>query len=182
MENKDTNELIELILRCKTNDDDAFSVLVGLYTPMINSTVSSLSLSVSEYFSEACIALYKAVMSYDLSQNEVTFGLYASICVKHRLLDVIRKMDRQGNIDSDFDVDSIAVSGGIVSRLLRMEESESVRAQARELLSDYEYSVFGLWLGGNAASFIAKELATDVKSVENAKARIIKKLRQGIKR
>ena len=85
MENKDTKELRELILRCRANDDDAFSALVGLYTPMINGTVSSLSLSVSEYFSEACIALYKAVMSYDLSQNEVTFGLYASICVKAKM-------------------------------------------------------------------------------------------------
>ena len=182
MENKDTLELKELILRCRANDDDAFSQLVSLYTPMINSTVSKLSLTAGEYFSEACIALYKAVISYDLAQSEVTFGLYASICVKHRLLDVIRKNDRYGSMLDSYDVDSIAVSDGIVSRLLKMEESESVRAKAKELLSDYEYSVFGLWLVGHSAALIAQQLDTDCKSVENAKSRIIKKLRQGIKR
>ena len=182
MENMDALELKDLILRCRANDDDAFSKLVGLYTPMINSVVSKLSLNAAEYFSEACIALYKAVMTYDLEQNEVTFGLYASICVKRRLLDAVRKIEKHGSIVDGFDVDSIAVSDGIVLRLLKMEESEAVRAKAKELLSEYEYSVFELWIVGHSASVIAQKMNNDIKSVENAKARIIKKLRQGIKR
>ena len=138
MENIEFSELKGLILRCKANDDDAFSQLVSLYTPMINSTISKLSLEGDVYFSEACIALYKAVVSYDVEQVDVTFGLYASICVKHRLIDVARKDERYAKALSDVDVENIAVSDGIVSRLLKIEESESVRAQARELLSDYE--------------------------------------------
>ena len=182
MENIEFSELKGLILRCKANDDDAFSQLVSLYTPMINSTVSKLSLEGDVYFSEACIALYKAVVSYDVEQVDVTFGLYASICVKRRLIDVARKDERYTKSLSDFDVENIAVSDGIVSRLLKIEESEIVRAQARELLSDYEYSVFRLWFFGLSGADIAQRLMVDLKSVENAKARIIKKLRQGIRR
>lgn len=182
MENMDTRRIRDLIVACRANNDDAFAELVSMYSPMINSTVSKLSLSVSEYFSEACIALYKAAMSYDLDQSEVTFGLYASVCIRHRLLDIIRKNDRYSEIVGDVDVENIAVSDGIIARLVKLEESESVRSQARELLSDYEYSVFNLWLGGHSAIDIAKRLDTDQKSVENAKARIMKKLRQGIRR
>ena len=38
-----------------------------------------------EAFSEACVALHSALGTYDISQNKVTFGLYARTCVYHRL-------------------------------------------------------------------------------------------------
>ena len=80
----------------------------------------------------------------------------------------------------DVDVDSIAVEDRSLSALLMREESESIRTQAREILSDYEYRVFGLWLLGLSASDIAREIGTDAKSIENAKARMMKKLRASL--
>ena len=183
MNNMDIARLQQLILSCRAGDDNAFSELVRLYTPMLKSEISKLSLGLDDCFSEACVALYKAVMNFDLEQDGVTFGLFAEICVRRRLLDTLKKEQSISyKIISDVDVDNIAVPAGIISRLLREEESATFKARARELLSEYEYSVFTSWLIGLNASDIAERLGTDVKSVENAKARILKKLRNGVVR
>ena len=175
------SEVISMILKCRQGDNEAFEALVELYKPMLNHMIRRISLSVEEYFSEACMGLYKAALSYNVGQDEVTFGLYARICVSRRLFDILRREGADASLlNDDVDVDSIAVSGGIVSHLERKEESELFRARARELLSDYEYRVFVLWLAGYRAAFIAERLSTDVKSVENAKSRILKKLRGGM--
>ena len=179
MNNSDNSGVNELILLCREGNDDAFSELVGLYTPMLKRIILSVAPDEDDSFSEACIALYKAALTYDLAQRDVTFGLYSGICVRRRLYDLLRR--RNVSVAEDFiddvDVESIAVTDGIVSRLLHKEESESMRALAEELLSDYEYRVFKLWLSGRSASDIAELLLTDEKSVENAKSRILRKLR-----
>ena len=184
MNNSDNSRLVSLLRQCRTGDDNAFSLLVADYTPMLKGEIAKLSLPFDESFSEACVALYKAALNFDLNQSEVTFGLYASICVKRRLLDMLRKEKRgsQEAFISDVDVDDIAVPDGIISRLLYEEENESFKARAREVLSKYEYDVFRLWLLGLGASDISERLSTDVKSVENAKARVLKKLRSGMSR
>ena len=183
MNNSDNSRLHSLILSCRMGDDNAFSELVSDYTPMLKSEISKLSLSYDEHFSDACAALYKAALKFDLEQEGVTFGLYAEICVRRRLIDVMNKEKAVSNaLCSDIDVDNIAVSDGIVSRLLYKEEHESFNARVRELLSEYEYSVFRLWLSGLKVSDIAVRLSQDAKSVENAKARILKKLRSGFDR
>lgn len=175
--------LRDLILRCRANDDDAFTELVELYTPMLQSVIHKLSRERDELFSEACLGLYKAAKSFDLEQSGVTFGLYARICVTRRLLDVIRRDSAAAeSLSCDVDVEEIAVSDNIVSRLLSREESESLHSWARGLLSDYEYKVFRMWAHGDSAADISTELSTDTKSVENAKLRIKKKLRGAIGR
>ena len=173
----------DLICRSRLGDDDAFSELVSLYKPMLNSTAVRLGLSPEENFSEACIGLYRAALTYDLSQSDVTFGLYASVCVKRRLTDVVRRERAMADrilMDADVDVESIAVEDRSLSSLVEREERESFRLQAKEILSDYEYRVFGLWLAGLSVSDIANELSTDLKSVENAKGRVMKKLRTSL--
>ena len=173
----------DLVLRSREGDDDAFSELLSQYRPMLTSTATRLGLSPDEWFSDACIGLYRAILTYDLTQSEVTFGLYASVCVKRRLTDVLRKERAQAGrlpIIGDVDVDSIAVEDRSLSLLVEREESENFRMQAKEILSDYEYRVFRLWLSGLSQADIASELLTDLKSVENAKGRIMKKLRASL--
>ena len=170
--------LRELILKSRTGDDDAFSELVGLYSPMLRNVALKLSLDAEESFSEACMGLYKAMSTFDLEQQSVTFGLYARICVSRRLLDIVRRERADSEVmQSDVDVEKIPVDGNILSRLVSREENEELRKWVRGLLSDYEYRVFRMWAVGSSAADISRELSTDVKSVENAKGRIIKKFR-----
>lgn len=174
-------QLIALIQACRAGDDAAFSQLFSHYTPLLHSITRKIDTEDADAFAEACIGLYKAVMSFDTEQSSVTFGLYARICITRRLSDYLRARGVREDRLSDLDVDSIAVPGGIEARLVRMEESMELRSRARALLSEYEYRVFLMWLQGYKTGAIAQELAVEAKSVDNAKARITKKLRDGFK-
>lgn len=173
------SEYRDLILRCKNGDGDAFSELLRAYTPLINRAVSDVS-GDDEFHSEACVALYKAALSYDLDQQKVTFGLYARICIVRRFLDLARSRARSLDMLNDTDVDSIAVSDGIISRLEAREDIDKLCEAAEELLSEYEYGIFLMWLGGYGTAEIARRYEREPKSVDNAKARIVKKLRTGL--
>ncbi|MBR2343354.1 MAG: hypothetical protein IKA64_03780 [Clostridia bacterium] len=81
---------------------------------------------------------------------------------------------------SSLDVDDIATADGTLSRLVYAEESAALRRRARECLSELEYRVLLLWLRGDKTSQIARELETEAKSVDNAKSRILKKLRAAL--
>ena len=176
MSSFNSTELHDLIARVRQGDDEAFSRLVSLYSPMMNKVARSMSLDTEEVFSESCMARYKAALSFDTEQREVSFGLYAQICVTRRLCDLLRSHRSEEPV-SDLDVEEIAVDGGILSSLERRELMDKLKKSARRVLSDYELRVLRLWLDGRGASDIAAELSTTVKSVENAKARILKKLR-----
>ena len=174
-------DIIALILKIRSGDDNAFSELVTLYTPMMQSVASKYRLDYDECFSDLCMALYRAVESYDIEQSEVTFGLFAKICIVRSVSDMLRRDRTEPVVESDADVDAIAVDGSVESDLIKKEEREAVRRDARLLLSEYEYGVLLRWLAGDKTADIAESLGVSAKSVDNAKARIQKKLREGLR-
>ena len=174
------DEYIALIRDIRDGNEEAFSELLSMYTPMIKSVLSKYTPSADEYFSDASMALYKAAMSFDLSQNDVTFGLYAKICVTHRVLDLLRQLDNEKTLVSDSDIDTIAVSDGTLQRLVREEEMSRLYAISRSILSDLEYDVFLQWLRGERTADIAAHLGITSKACDNAKSRVIAKLRMAI--
>ena len=180
MQELDKLEVSDLILMVRDGDDGAFSELIRRYLPMIKKLSNGFSGSGvrdDEAFCEASVAFYKAAKTYDLSRTDVTFGLYARICVHRRLCDLVGKEKGKEDLFSDLDVDNISVQSGIESSLVRKERIESALSFAKSLLSEYEYEVFLLHLEGYSTSHIAAKLGKSAKSVDNAKARAIKHLR-----
>lgn len=180
MDKHQGSDITELLIRCRSHDDAAFSELVLRYTPMINKTVSGFfddSFDLSEAFSEACVVLHRAANSYDLGQSEVTFGLYAHVCIRNRMLDMLRKKQTALTL-SDVDIETLAVGGDIESRLIMRETVDEYRRLARELLSEYEYKIFLCVLKGFKTAEIAQLLDTTAKSVDNAKSRMWRTLRE----
>lgn len=173
----DTDSLIRLV---REHNDAAFSELVGRYAPLMNKIVNKFTSSrvlYDEAFSEACVALHKAALSYDFSKSDViTFGLYSNVCVYRRLCDLVSK-SAKALPSADVDVDLLASESNIESRLVYRERMTEYLNKARELLSEYEYSVFVLYLEGDSTSEIADKLGKSTKSVENAKSRMLKHLR-----
>ena len=170
----------KLVLECREHSDAAFAELVGRYTPLIRKMISDFSVDFAdddELFSEACIALHQAAMSYDLAQSEVTFGLYARVCIHRRLIDFRRR--KRTHVDVlDLDDRVIGTQQSPESTLLLRERFESVIKEARTMLSDYEYAVLLLHVQGYKTAAIAERLARTPKSVDNAKARLFRRLRE----
>ena len=179
MANSTETDINALVVGCRKRDDDSFAELVRLYTPMMRSVISGFGetpVTYDELFAEACVALHSAAMRYDIGQSEVTFGLYSRICVHNRVLDVLRKAQRQEPV-LDYDVEEIADSTDINSGLVLRETVESMLAFAESSLSEYEYRVLVMHIQGYKTAAIAKALDRTPKSVDNAKFRIFRRMR-----
>lgn len=178
----ENTDICSLILRCRERDDLAFDELVHRYTPMMRKVIlgfGSLPYEYGELFSEACVALHIAAGRYDIDQQEVTFGLYARICIRNRIVDLIRKSEDDRCI-SDQDVEQMAYESNVERRLEEREIFDNLLHSAKYLLSDYEYRVLLLHIQGYKTAAIASMLSRSAKSVDNAKARLFRRLREEI--
>lgn len=172
-------DILELLLLCRQHDDGAFDELVRRYTPMMRKVISGFvgqCADYSELFSEACVALHVAAGRFDLSQSEVTFGLYARICVRNRILDLLRAAENDRNVAS-LDVEMVSEGENVESKIADREEFDIILGSAKKLLSDYEYNVLLLHIQGYKTAAIAKALGRSAKSVDNAKSRLYRRLR-----
>ena len=175
-------DISDLLIRCRQHDADAFDELVRRYTPMMRKVISGFaphSIDYSELYSEACVALHVAAGRFDMEQREVTFGLYARICVRNRIVDLLRAMDHDVSV-ADYDVEMMAEGESVESKIADREEFELILGSAKRLLSDYEYSVLLLHIQGYKTAAIAKALGRTAKSVDNAKSRLFRRLRSEI--
>lgn len=181
MENYKDFETNKIILLIRNRDDDAFSELLARYSPMINKVISSFSgagISYDEAYSEGCVALHRAALAYDISRSsDITFGLFARICVYRRICDMVSG-NKTATPFLDVDVNSIAVGSGLEEKLVYKERMEEYFIRAKEILSEYEYEVFMLYVDGASTSEMAEKLERSVKSIENAKSRMLKTLRR----
>ncbi len=169
----------DLIIRCREHDDEAFDELLRRYTPMIHKVVSSfcsMSYDDEELFAEGCVALHIAAQRYNLDQDYVTFGLYARICVRNRMVDMLRRAENEQSI-ADLDVEQMSDDTSVEERLVDRETFDRLLCSAKGLLSDYEYRVLLLHIQGYKTAQIAAMLGKSSKSVDNAKSRLFRRLR-----
>lgn len=172
--------------RAKDGNNAAFSELVGEYQPLISSMLeryrfeaAECGLDEDDLRQEAIIALYSAVKAYDTNQDAVTFGLYSKICIRNRLSGIIRQhRGKNGSVMPEETSDSPAYDPeqGFIDR----ESYEQLTRVIDESLTEYEKSVFKLFILDKSYREIAEILGRDAKSVDNAICRIKKKLKQRI--
>ena len=173
-------ELEELLKMVREQNSIAFSELVRRYEPMLKKVVSgfdSSAVSAEEAMAEACVALHKAALAYNAEQKKVTFGLFARICVYRRVCDLYSRA-AESDIAEDLDVELLVAPGGVESLIISRERFSRIIELAGEILSPYEFRVFLLFLQGYGNEEMCVELSKSKKSVENAKARMIRHLRE----
>ena len=183
------NDFTSLLQSVKAGEDAAFDALNRMYEPLLLTSVRrvlakhpSLIEEEGEMLQEARCALYRAALSYSTAQAGVTFGLYAEICIRNGLTS--RFLRRQG--PSHFSLESMQEQGEEVASpmgdaleaLIQNESVSILYAFIRRTLSPLEYEVFRLHEEGMSTGELAAKLGRCQKSVENALARAVKKLRQ----
>lgn len=181
------NGVNELILGVRLGNERACASLLSLFEPLISSEVGRFAHN-SSYFEresiaqDARLALINAAKTYDVNNGEVTFGLYAKICVRRKLISVLRKQKKDINICS-LDEIGTAHEDFAQSRdhLIENEEAENIYRTIKETLSGYELDVFNLYIDGYSVSQISSALNRPEKSVENAVQRFTVKLKGFLK-
>ncbi|MBQ3483623.1 MAG: sigma-70 family RNA polymerase sigma factor [Clostridia bacterium] len=187
MAKKFTREAIEsLLLRVREEDQKAFAELLSVYEPLVGSEVARHSKGLGAQDAEdlrqvALLAVCRAARNFDLSQSEVEFGLYAKVCVTNALasqLRVIRRRLHEVSADSAFFTQNLPDREDPARRIMEEEALSALHARIRAVLSPYENCVWALHAAGYRTGEIAKCLAKDPHSVENAVYRIHQKLRR----
>ena len=172
--------LYDKLLAVKGGDDPAFASLCEDYEALIETMAQSFYESCSnidkdDLRQEARMALYRAAVKFSLDQDGVTFGLYAKICIRNKLISVRRKHTTQSKLKSKRNAEEVQIaSEGTPSFARRSFLTEEVNA----LLSPFEQKVFALYAQKCSYSEIARSLDRSEKSIDNAIYRIKRKLRQ----
>jgi RNA polymerase sporulation-specific sigma factor len=175
------------IVAVREGSQESFSLLLERYRPLIEGLVARFSneeiseLNREDLRQEASLVFYHSILTYDIDQTEVEFGLYAKICMTNGLVSRLRSLRPRAdeplnetlrNSSSslqDFEDPSI--------RILEQERVRALYSVIRKCLSDYEYRVWSLYMSGRSAAEIGRAVGRDEKSVSNAIYRIRKKLR-----
>ena len=181
----ESNRANLLIERFRCGDENAFAELMTQYQPLIDSLVfrfgseEHAEMGFEDLRQEAALAFYHSVQAYDLTQNEVEFGLYAKICISNALVSKLRMKKRyvEESLDEALRIPSEDRAEDPVTRILEEEREKALYAVIREHLSKFEYRVWRLYMSGRTAREIGKAVGKDEKSIANAIYRIRKKLR-----
>ncbi len=169
----------EIIEKARCGDEIAYSQLTAMYEPLICSmserfhrTIANTELE--DLRQEAQFALYRALMSYDDKQRKVTFGLYAKICIRNRMISILRKQKTALKRNA-------AKKASLASD--KTEDIYPSRSELKELskglLSRLESTVFFMYLDGVSYADIAKKAGRELKAVDNALSRAKRKIRNG---
>ena len=175
-----------LILLVRGGDQQAFHELLERYNPLLRALVSKfesddLTRSLEEdLLQEATVVFYNAILTYDHTQTDVEFGLYARICISNALVSQIRAINkRRVEHSAVLEGDELFCddASNPIDDIVKQEDLKVLYTVIKNNLSDYEYVVWHNYMLGKTAKQIGQLVDSNEKSVTNAIYRIRKKLR-----
>ena len=178
-----------LILQVRKEDQEAFEELLELYEPLISSFATRFSNNgvssqdVEDFRQELTVAFYNSTISYDLSQTDVSFGLYAKICMNNFFITQLRMLKKRRNAEA-LSLDREAWILGEMeagedpsNEIIRLEEMRELNKKIKAELSEFENKVWKYYVSGCSSREIAEALGKTEKSIDNAVFRIRQKLK-----
>ena len=173
----------EWVALAKNGDKAAEEYILKKYSRFASSIANS-------YFScedredlvqEGMVGLYSAIGRYD--GGKAGFSTYAYACVRHRILDALKKANGAKYAALNNFLPIAALGEELYFSKNATEEEVIKREQKREFyqkinkaLSAFEYKAVSLYVEGMSAAAIAETLEKDVKSVSNALTRAKRKM------
>lgn len=181
MEYRDCVPAEAQIRAARSGDAQAFGALLNQYQPMIRECLRRYfptdGPDRDEAYSEACGAFHDALRHFDPTLS-LTFGLYAKICVNRAVLAHVQRVRRARDLSEDSSIECLTVPCGIEAAMIRDEELHALLERVRRIASGLEYDVFlALFVRGDSVAQTAAALGRAPKSVANARARLLRRLR-----
>ena len=178
----DVNELLACI---QNGSSGAFVKLAERYAPLLDSEVSRYvgslgNADIEDLRQGALVSLYRAALAYD-AERGVTFGLFAKICIVNGIADTLRYIGKKTtdvSIDA-LDEDELPESDDNPQRsALDKEQFKLLKRKIKDSLSELEFEIFEMYLGGYSYAEIAEKIGKSEKSVDNALRRVKDKLKK----
>lgn len=168
------------ILQAAAGDQVAFATVMQRMAPLIHAQVHAfrcVGVEDEDLAQEALLGLLAAVRSYQPDKG-AAFTTYATTCIRHRLLSVVRRCAPRTSHELPLE-DDLELTDDTGDPALRLQEQEALGgllARLRQQLTDLEYKVLLLRLSDTSYEEIAGRLTVTKKAVDNAVQRIRRKL------
>ena len=161
-------------------DKGALSELVSRYSFVASAKARAISNDYYEdLYQEGLIGVVAAARSYNADKG-ASFATYANRCIKNRMINAIKKLDKgiTEALDDDFENECADKSEIIPDNIIeRRERLGEINAKMASVLSDKEWRVFMLFSMGLGYDEIGRDLGMSEKQVNNAMQRARRKLR-----
>lgn len=181
--NQSDTSLDALVLSARQGDDNAFARITAEMMPVLRARAAAYTcagLEAEDLVQEGLLALLSAVHTYQFGA-EASFLTYAGVCVRNRMVSVLRKagggksVRMQDTVPLDSDLPATALTVEDYGDL--REECETLLRRVDTMLSSNERTVLYLFLSGLSYREIAERLGKTPKSVDNALQRVRHKLK-----
>ena len=173
----------EIVARIQTGNFEDLQTVLDRYLPVILFYARQYrkEKDQEDAIQEATIALYSAIRRYDPDKS--SFRTFANLCIERSVLSGARCSLRKSKVPEELLAsldEGIEIPDGNDPQeiLLQKERYRDLTDQIRLELSGLEYAVLSSFLSGSRYQEIAKKLSISEKSVDNALARIRRKLKK----
>lgn len=178
---------IDLVAQAKEGNELAFGQLCEQYKNLMESMsrkylemCSKEYTSVDDFRQEARLAFYNAIIKYDALKRNITFGAFAKVCIRNRLVSYVRKLNSKKRHKKEGDGAGTAECLSVQDTVVRRELGEKLISAADGNLSKFERVVLSYYLDGRRAKEISALVNKSEKSVNNAIYRIRSKLKKTV--
>lgn len=186
----------EVVRIAQAGDEQASEFLLYKYRSLVRTKVRSYFLMGAEkedLLQIGMIGLWQAIVDYR-PEKDISFLSFARICIERHVITAIKTATRRKQTplnssvsleypsedsDSEWNLADILVSEDTVDPeelVLKREDNTRLQDMLRRLLSDFEWEVLSGYQVGKSYREIACELRCKTKSVDNALARIKRKI------
>ncbi len=185
----------DIVQQAQSGRQDATDYLLFKYQKLVYIWTRPYFLQGAEdddLLQEGMIGLYKAIR--DFTPGSSSFWSFAKLCITRNIISAIKGTTRQKHIPLNsytslhkpiYDAEGDRTLMEVLSNnriddpetlVIDRERLQHTQRYIREVLSDFEYRVFRLYINGLSYKEMADELKTHTKSIDNALCRIKTKM------
>lgn len=186
----------EIVERAQRGDEQASEYLLYKYRNLVRTKVKSYFLVGAEkedLLQVGMIGLWQAIVDFRCDRA-ISFPAFAKVCIQRHIITAIKTATRQKQMPlntslslespaedtgPDWSLSDILPSGDMLDPedlVLQSEDTRRLHDMLQQLLSDFEWRVLAGYQIGKSYREIATELHCKTKSVDNALARIKRKV------
>ena len=186
----------EVVARAQRGEDQAAEFLLYKYRNLVKTKVKSYFLVGAEkedLLQGGMIGLWQAIVDFRCDKA-ISFPAFAKVCIQRHIITAIKTATRQKQMPlntslslespsedpcADWNLSDILTCDDALDpeeMVLRNEDTKQLRDTLKQTLSDFEWQVLSGYQVGKSYREIAVELHCKTKSVDNALARIKRKV------
>ncbi len=169
----------------QSGNSQATDVLLNRYADFVRGRARRFFLVGGEsedLIQEGLMGLFSAIQSYKTEETDKSFKNFAYMCVSNKLIDAVKRSTSKKNQplnDSISEQIADAFTSPALSPedvIIFMDESLEIQQKMGALLSDFEFKIFTMYMGGMSCAEICNTTGKPQKSVDNAVQRSKRKL------